>query len=73
MVEIVRIFSSISYFDLLTFYFVRYLVRFSVSAAARVAYDMQRCQETALLPLDGRGQGKWLDGRTLTAKPGDTK
>ena len=33
----------------------------------------QICQETALLPLDGRGQGKRLDGRALTAKHGDTK
>ena len=28
----------------------------------------QRCQEKALSPLDGRGQGKCLDGKT-----GDTK
>ena len=29
----------------------------------------QICQETALLPLDGRGQGKRLDGRALTDVP----
>ena len=33
----------------------------------------QTSQETALLPLDGRGQGKCLNGRALTTKPGDTK
>ena len=34
---------------------------------------VQRCQETALLQLDRRDQGKCLDGRALTAKSGDTK
>ena len=34
---------------------------------------VQRCQETALLPLHGGDQGKCLDRRALTANAGDTK